>query len=156
MIKHIVLSILFAGSVQFVTNAQVQEQQPRQDSIPAQNPAAHKIMERLYGVWKTTDTQSAQSANAEGQQSIEFNPEAKYVMRRGNQVIETGSYRVNEQHSILYLENANAPRKPSEWKMDFEGNNLIMSARGSEARKQQRMVYVKDPGADTGTLDERE
>ena len=155
MIKHIVLSIVLAGSVLFAATAQVQEQQPNQDPVPTKNPAAHKIMERLYGVWRTTDAQSAQSANTQGPQSIEFNPEAKYVMKRGDQVTETGSYRVNEQHSVLYLEGSNSKR-PMEWKMEFEGNNLILSARGANEGKQQRIVYTKDPGADTGTLDERE
>lgn len=135
-------------------SANVLGQAQTQDSIPAKNPAAVKLIERLYGVWQAVGSQAPgqNNANAQSDLSIEFNPEAKYVLKRGNQIVESGSYRVNEQQEVIYLENS-VNKKPVEWRVKLNGGNLVMTTRETDQGKSKKYTYRRVHGADTGTLD---
>lgn len=156
MTKYILIIALVAGSL---SGAGAQETENRQ--IPADNPAAVTLMEELYGVWRrqgsVQDQQENANANSNAQNTnvitIEFNPEAKYVMKSGDKVLESGSYRVNERQSIVYLQ---IDGYTTEWRAEVNGNTLIMRARQPGHSKEQKYTYTKVPGAGEGTLDELE
>ena len=82
-----------------------------------------KIIEYIPGKWAiesvlrgnedVTDTDTLAET-----QRIEFNREGRYVRYTGTEKIDSGAYRINEEHGLLYLA-SETDDKPTEWKVSF-------------------------------------
>lgn len=128
------------------------------------NVAYKKFIERIAGEWtlerivdaekankgkekgdrrkssRTNDVETDQATNA--MNKIEFYDNARYRLNSSQQAIDSGSYRLNEQHGILYLESDQDPT-PSEWDVNIKGNQLTLTGRGETAESRFRYVYRK-------------
>lgn len=131
------------------------------------NVAYKKFIERIAGEWtleriidaekansgkekgdrrksaRTNDVDTDQGTNA--MSKIEFYDDARYRMNSSQHAIDSGSYRLNEQHGILYLESDQDPT-PSEWDVTIKGNQLTLTGRGEAAESRFRYVYRKTKG----------
>ncbi len=126
--------------------------------------AYKKLIERIEGQWtlerivdaekldkanekadrrkstRTNDIETDQATNA--MNKIEFYDNARYRMNNSQQAIDSGSYRLNEQHGILYLESDQDPT-PSEWNVVIKGEELTLTGREQSAESRYRYVYRK-------------
>lgn len=114
-----------------------------------------KYIERIVGTWKLQKVIDAQrkkdrknpkdeKTGATNFQMLEFDPEGRYKSNDGSEAIDSGSYRLNEEHGRLYLE-SDTDKTPTEWVLSFDKNNLMtlgVPAGDSHARR-FKYVYVK-------------
>ena len=90
---------------------------------------------------RANDVETDQGNNA--MQKIEFYDNARYRMNNATQAIDSGSYRLNEQHGILYLQSDLGDTEPSEWKIELDNRRLTLTGRGGDAASRYRYVYNK-------------
>lgn len=96
-----------------------------------------KIIEYAVGDWQLKSVFqndkdiSLQEKSGVGQM-LTITPDAKYVRKEGDQPVDNGKVRVNEQNSILYLE-SEAGQKPTEWNITVDQNTMTLTLRGSSA-----------------------
>jgi len=129
-----------------------------------------KFIERINGQWKlqrVVDVErKAQSANspdkrksqstdnqqkngqatvegANAMEMIEFEDDARYRVNNSTTAIDSGSYRLNEQHGILYMESDADDITPTEWAVAIKNNTLTLTGRGNDATSRYRYVYTK-------------
>ena len=57
--------------------------------------------------------------------------------------IDSGSYRLNEEHGILYLESDQDDITPTEWKVTLDKKKLTLAGRGQDAASRYKYVYMK-------------
>lgn len=119
-----------------------------------------KFIERIAGQWtlekivdaeqrsnknKKSGSQGGDQANQgnNAMQKIEFYDDARYRMSNATQAIDSGSYRLNEQHGILYLQSDHGGTDPSEWKIELQNRKLTLTGRGEDAASRYQYVYTK-------------
>lgn len=90
---------------------------------------------------RANDVETDQANNA--MQKIEFYDNARYRMNNATQAIDSGSYRLNEQHGILYMQSDLADSEPTEWKIQLQNRRLTLTGRGQDAASRYRYVYEK-------------
>ena len=93
--KKLLLFVAFVFAVGFQVSAQ------RSNDIP------DKAIERIVGKWQLEKVyaggrEMASNPNTEDRSGIEFNEDGTYVSQGDSD--DRGSYRLNENHSVLYLE----------------------------------------------------
>ena len=101
-----------------------QQAQGNNAQAPAQHETPTKMLEYLVGEWQID---SAQNATQQGQQNqrMIFTNEARYIQYSGNQKVDSGAYRMNEQLNNLYLE-SEANEEPREYEIQFEENTMTL------------------------------
>jgi hypothetical protein len=123
------LAVLGFSALQ--VTAQENERRKRdKNAINTNKKTPEKIIEHIVGTWEVEgiykgnkDISDTDTVGAN--QTITFDRETKYVSYSGNEKIDSGMYRLNENHSILYLESA-AGEEPSEWKISFTDNGMTL------------------------------
>jgi hypothetical protein len=86
-----------------------------------------------------TENPPDQSNNA--MEIMEFDRQARYKMNTAVTAVDSGSYRINEQHGILYLD-SDKNNDPSEWTMSIKNNVLTLGGK-SDADKRYTYVYER-------------
>lgn len=111
-----------------------------------------KRIETIVGVWKIEKILNGKTEvarNPTSGQWLEFRADGTYVNQATS--LDSGSYRVNENHSTLYLESkVQAPSgdnaaKIVEWNIALEDNKLSMHQKPAAADKKShadKMQYV--------------
>jgi hypothetical protein len=118
-----------------------------------------KLRDKVAGVWKLEgvyDPKTNKDAGADSTsvQEREFDLEGRYVSKNGKNVtIDSGSYRINESHALLYLESkgrfARGSTNPTTsnqetWLISFQGHDIMnmgMRGQGTNNGKQFRHVF---------------
>ena len=114
--------------------------------------APDKKIETILGTWKVQKILSGKTEVAKNPTSghwIEFRADGKYVNNAVS--IDSGSYRLNENHSLLYLESqlhASATPKIVEWTISLDDNTLTMQQKANKSDKnshadKMKYVYVR-------------
>lgn len=116
--------------------------------------AGQKVIDLMVGTWqisKVYDGKKELKSDADSTiQTLEFTREAKYIARTNQQKVDSGLFRVNENHKLLYLESAgndNAP--PVEWAISIKDNILTMAGRGTPHAARFKYLYVRKGGANS-------
>lgn len=110
-----------------------------------------KKIETILGTWKVQKILSGKTEVAKNPTSgqwIEFRADGTYVNNATS--IDSGSYRLNENHSMLYLESqvqsdASKEAKIKEWTISLSDNSLTMQQKANESNKKShadKMKYV--------------
>ena len=108
-----------------------------------------KKIETLLGTWKIQKVLSGKTEVAKNPTSgqwIEFRNDGTYVNKATS--LDSGSYRLNENHSRLYLEskvNPSATNKIVEWEILLSDNSLTMQEKTNEndrSKNPDKMKYV--------------
>lgn len=110
-----------------------------------------KMIEYLVGDWKIDKILSGKKDVTEtkggGNQTLTFTSDARYIMRSGNEKIDSGSYRMNEQIGSLYLE-SESDEKPWEWKTEFISGGMILTPKQVNPQKANlRYFYIRNKPA---------
>src|SRR5688572_30231775 len=115
--------ILSAQDDNDYTNNRGNKKKQNDDAINTKQKTPVKIIEYIVGTWEVEgiykDKKDISNTDTVGSnQIIEFDREGRYVSRSGNEKLDSGIYRLNENHSILYLESQTG-EEPVEWKVSF-------------------------------------
>jgi hypothetical protein len=101
----------------------------REDAINTRKKTPVKIIEYIVGKWEVDrvyngDRDVTAANEAQAGKSIEFNSEGRYSSYSDRQKIDSGAYRLNEAHGILYLESETG--KPiSQWNISFTKSGVM-------------------------------
>ena len=118
---------------------------------PETKGSSDKNIEKILGTWKVQKITSGKTDVAKNPTSghwIEFRPDGHYVNKTTS--IDSGSFRMNENSSVLYLEsmvNSGAAKddakKIVEWSIAFGDNTLTMQQQNKEKKAHvDNMQYV--------------
>src|SRR5688572_28894805 len=137
--KKILLLPLFLGLMVFQVTAQKSTETP------------NKAIETIVGKWRLQKVYAGSreitsNPNSENQSWIEFNEDGTYSQQAEEN--DQGSYRLNENHSVLYLESsqkrestsATDARDLSEYNVSIRDGTLTMQSRENTSTK---YVYTK-------------
>ena len=83
-----------------------------------------KLIEYLVGEWQLENPSSANEPRGQSDR-LTFTEEARYIVRSGNQKIDSGAYRMNEQLGNLYLESETNER-PREYEIQVNENTMTL------------------------------
>lgn len=117
VVAGVLLTLLpLAGWAQEHPEREKREQR-REKNIPAKSESPEKMIEVIVGTWAPVDGGRDSDRMTTGGDPVEgrtlvFNRENQYVVRDGEQQLDSGSWRMNEAHSVIYMESAHgdAPR----------------------------------------------
>ena len=109
-----------------------------------------KIIDKIVGVWKIQKITSGKeevAKNPTSGQWIEFRSDGTYLNQSTS--IDSGSYRINENSSIVYLESLvnddpskNTTKMVTEWTVAFANEGMIMQRRSTGKREHaDKMKY---------------
>jgi hypothetical protein len=147
MIKTII-AIMICVAVVFNASAQTAKDMPK-------DAKTNKFVELIAGSWKLQKIVDEQnSKNQEnvgktpdngqnGMEMLEFTVENRYKVNNSTNAIDSGSFRVNEQHGILYMESDQDDITPTEYKMTINGDQLTLTGRDRDAKNRYKYVYAK-------------
>ncbi len=152
-----ILYTIFLGSASLLTletSAQRIKTDKQIDNNKEVNTAQKtpvKMIEYLVGDWKIDKILSGKKDVTEtkggGNQTLTFTSDARYIMRSGNEKIDSGSYRMNEQIGSLYLE-SESDEKPREWKTEFISGGMILTPKQVNPQKANlRYFYIRNKPA---------
>ena len=112
--------------------------------------APDKKIETILGTWKVQKILSGKTEVAKNPTSgqwIEFRNDGKYVNQSTS--LDSGSFRLNENHSTLYLESQankgpNGEPKIEEWSIALSNDGLTMQRKetGDKNSHRDKMKYV--------------
>ena len=131
------------------------------------NEETNKVIEMLAGSWKlqsiadekrnqsTTSkrnkkskTKAATAADTDmsrnAMQMLEFDADGRYKVNNSTTAIDSGSYRINEQHSVLYMESDADDITPTEWDISVTKKRLTMVGRSGDADARYKYMYAKE------------
>jgi len=109
-----------------------------------------KIIDKIVGAWKIQKITSGKeevAKNPTSGQWIEFRSDGTYLNQSTS--IDSGSYRINENSSIVYLESLvnndpskNTTKMITEWTVAFANEGMIMQRRSTGKREHvDKMKY---------------
>ena len=121
----------------------------------------NKIIDKIVGAWKIqkiTAGKEEVAKNPTSGQWIEFRSDGTYLNR--STTLDSGSYRVNENSSIVYLESLvnNDPAKKqnktvTEWAVAFDDQGMVMQRRSTGKREHvDKMKYFYTKVGETETV----
>ena len=143
----LIVGLLYAVDISAV--AQNKDQDNKTKSKPSNETSRQtitKIIEYIPGVWEIERVYQGKkditkTDSLAPSQSIEFNREGRYISHTGREQIDSGAYRINEQHAILYLA-SESNEKPSEWYVSFDKNGLMTMRMKDASKHGESFRYV--------------
>ena len=117
-----------------------------------------KSIDRIRGTWKIEkiyDGKKEISPSDSTSHTFIFNQDGHYKSTVGKSTIDSGSYRLNENSSLLYLENkksilpGSTPTQDT-WKISFANNTMTMLGQGSKHANRFKYVFVKTKDGSNG------
>jgi hypothetical protein len=103
-----------------------------------------KMIEYLIGEWEV-DSVAGGSADANQgiPETLTFTEEARYIVRSGDQKVDSGAYRMNEQLRNLYLE-SEINEKPREYEIEIKRDTMILSLRqNNQQAGEAKYIYLR-------------
>lgn len=103
-----------------------------------------KMIESLVGEWQIdrilNGEQNVTNDQGGANQTLTFTNEARYIQRSGNQKVDSGAYRMNEQLNNLYLE-SETNEQPQEWEVAFESGTMTLT-RAAAGNTKGNLQYI--------------
>jgi hypothetical protein len=161
MNKKIIITWIVAGIVSLCT-FDVAAQQKRGDTdytnnrkrgkvkqdkpVNTEQSTPTKFIEYIPGTWQVEQVLRGKKDVTETDtlaknQTIEFNREARYMSYSGTEMIDSGGYRLNEDHALLYLE-SEVHGTTSQWNVWFEPNGTMTLQLKDGVAHGERLRYV--------------
>ncbi len=126
-----------------------QRKRDRERAINTKRETPVKVIEFIVGTWEIQSVYKNQKniTNADTLVSftrIRFNRENQYRAFHDEQDVDSGTFRLNETHSVLYLESADGG-EPQSWNVSFHGNTMILqpAETANAFDRSFRYVYVR-------------
>lgn len=123
-----------------------EREQRRKRNIPTERDIPEKAVAQIIGTWRPMEaednTRTTDDEQSVAGRTLVFNRENQYLILEGDQQLDSGSFRMNEPHSIIYMESSRGG-PPRLWKIDFSGDMMTMqSAEPSSAARDERKKYM--------------
>lgn len=104
-----------------------------------------KMIEYLVGEWRierilNENNEDITATEDESNQTLTFTAEARYILSSGNEKVDSGAYRMNEQLGHLYLE-SEVDEEPREWNVEFGSDKMTLSSDKNSPNSKLRYVY---------------
>ena len=117
-------------------------------TVRSQNKkAAEKLLGDFAGTWRIQNIYDGKKDITKNDSSavqwMEFTEDGRYRSQAGKQVLDSGSYRVNENHHSLYLQSDGDKNNTAEWQVEFKDNTMILSGKGTPHAKGFTYVYIR-------------
>ena len=112
------------------------------DAAKSDKPTANTPESKSNSSKELPAADTDQSRNA--MQMLEFENDARYKVNNSTTAIDSGSYRINEQTGVLYLESDSDDLTASEWGMTLSKNVLTLEGRGDRADSRYKYVYSRE------------
>lgn len=131
MKKLVLIAFFIVGLLTLQHCEKGQTDQNKIDSTDEQSRSSTKMIDYLVGEWKIDSVQSGAASNdtaGRKNETLTFTQEARYIVRSGNDKVDSGAYRMNEQLKNLYLE-SEANEKPREYEIQVSKDTLILSSK---------------------------
>ena len=131
----------------FAQNDNTYRKQHDQNAKNTKKETPTKIIEFIVGEWEAEEVYKGQKEVSDTDtlatdQIMAFDREGKYSISTGSGQIDSGSYRISEQHNILYLESAEHTSPPSEWRVTFSDDGKMFLRKRDEANMEDfKFVY---------------
>lgn len=129
--KPILIFFIIAGiSSTVALNLSAQGAKSKNEKkINTQQETPVKIIKYIPGTWMIDQVLKGKEDITETDtlaknQTYEFNSEGRYVSYTGSEKIDSGAYRVNEDHGRLYLASA-IGGTPTEWNVWFDQSGMM-------------------------------
>ena len=150
--------LVLAGMMSFIsfnlaaqqnTNYNRKEKKQRDGAINTKQKTPVKIIEYIVGTWEVDEVYKGKKEISDtdtlgADQTIEFDREGRYVSHSGNEKIDSGAYRLNEDHAILYLESESGD-PIQEWNISFtkEGDMMIQPRENADRAEKFKYFYTR-------------
>jgi hypothetical protein len=115
-------------------------------NINTEKSTPTKIIEFIVGEWEAEDVykgdQEVTHTDTLGAGAIiHFDREGKYTEYNGSEKLDSGSYRINESHALLYLESADGSA-PTTWKVNFSDDGKMFLRKRDDSAAAESFKYV--------------
>lgn len=101
-----------------------------------------KMIERLVGEWQLEASQGQNTGQQGGvAQRLTFTEEARYIAESGDQKVDSGAFRMNEQLQNLYLE-SEANEQPREYEIELQQDVLTLKPKQGNQGGQASESYT--------------
>ena len=98
-----------------------------------------KLIEYLVGDWQKESSNNSGDNPQDPGERITFTSEARYIVRNGNQKVDSGAYRMNEQLQNLYLESETSGN-PREYEVEIKQDVMTLVAKQGGGQHVYRRV----------------
>lgn len=115
-------------------------------TVNTEQETPRKLIDYLVGEWAID---SVAGPDQEGDnQRIVFTQEARYIVYAGQEKIDSGAYRMNEQLANLYLE-SELNEDAKEYEISFEGNLMRMKPNQTAGDSAGGAITYRKVGSET-------
>jgi hypothetical protein len=144
--------VMFTGSVAGQDNNERTKPKP---PVNTQSKTPVKIIQYIPGTWSVDQVYRGKKSISEtdsigADKTLEFNREGRYMSYSGTEMIDSGAYRLNEDHALLYLE-SDVEQKASQWKVWFSDSGTMSLEEKDGASKGEKIKYVYKRTSNTTT-----
>ena len=105
-----------------------------------------KMIEYLVGEWQVERIMDGEKNVTDAQggsgQRIIFTNEARYIKRSGNQKVDSGAYRMNEQLENLYLE-SETNAQPQEYEVTLKSGMMTLTPKQKQNGKSNLKYFYR-------------
>jgi hypothetical protein len=136
----------------FAQNEKDQNQKDRtKNSNNARKPVRENLTETIVGTWQVDEIfkgkKDISNTDTLGyNETIIFDREGSYISHSGAEKIDSGLYRLNENHSILYLESETGDNT-TEWNITFSKRGMVLQPRSTHPHAQSfKYTYTRANG----------
>jgi hypothetical protein len=123
----------------------------KEDAINTNKKTPVKIIEYIVGTWQMDEVYKGKKDISDTDtvgmnQTITFDREGRFISYSGEEKIGSGSYRLNEDHAILYLESETG-EPITEWNVAFSKEGMSLQPRDATSREESfKYIYTRTGG----------
>lgn len=137
LLLPVLLAVLTLYSCDVKKTVETDEQK---DEVNTKKETPIKMIESLVGEWELENPSNTSQPGSQNDRLI-FTEEARYIVESGNQKIDSGAYRMNEQLRNLYLESeTNEP--PREYEFEVHENTMTLKPKNPQNGAQGKASYT--------------
>lgn len=147
------LLVVILATVCFGVNAQNEGDMGRKKKgTNLRKDVSENLTETIVGTWQVDEIfkgkKDISNTDTLGyNETIIFDNEGNYVSHSGEEKIDSGLYRLNETHSILYLESETGSQT-TEWNISFSKGKMILQSRQTHPHAQSFKYKYTRAGGD--------
>ena len=131
------------------TNNRSRDKEKKDVPVNTEQATPVKIFEYIPGTWEISSVfrgakEISGSDTLSSSQTLEFTHDGRYMSNSGTEQIDSGGFRLNEQHGVLYLD-SDIHGTTSEWKIDFyrDGSMALQLKDGVVHGERFRYIYKR-------------
>jgi hypothetical protein len=122
--------------------------------VAQKTKVSDKLIDHIVGTWKISEIMDVRQAKAikskidtaktnkkNGLNQLTFKRDGRYKTIDSQKAIDSGSYRLNENHHRLYLESDADHSHPHEWDITISQNTLRLQPDSTKLDNHFRYVY---------------